>query len=134
MRENYYLDDGTYSASQIVILMVQRALEGRGKDVAADLLRQLPEPAEAREFRLKLKARPDPNPTLTLSHHRTQLMADFHKPSRQLPWASMRPLASQLRPCAARALPPNSPKDSAFLDAGAGAGFPGAGRGGAGQI
>jgi hypothetical protein len=60
MRENYYLDDGTYSASQIVILMVQRALEGRGKDVAADLLRQLPEPAEAREFRLKLKARPYP--------------------------------------------------------------------------
>ncbi len=71
MRENYYLDDGTYSASQIVILMVQRALEGRGKDVAADLLRQLPEPAEAREFRLKLKARPDPNPTLpfrTIAH------------------------------------------------------------------
>ena len=57
MRENYYLDDGTYSASQIIILMVQRALEGRGKDVAADLLAQLPEPAEAREFRLKLKAR-----------------------------------------------------------------------------
>ena len=57
MRENYYLDDGTYSASQIIILMVQRALEGRGKDVAADLLAQLKEPAEAREFRLKLKAR-----------------------------------------------------------------------------
>ncbi|KAK9839193.1 hypothetical protein WJX81_000583 [Elliptochloris bilobata] len=55
MRENYYLDDGTYSASQIIILMVQRALEGRGKDVAADLLTQLKEPAEAREFRLKLK-------------------------------------------------------------------------------
>ncbi len=57
MRENYYLDDGTYSASQIVILMAQRALEGRGKDVAGDLLRQLPEAVEAREFRLKLKAR-----------------------------------------------------------------------------
>ena len=27
MRENYYLDDGTYSASQIIILMVQRALD-----------------------------------------------------------------------------------------------------------
>lgn len=27
MAENYYLDDGTYSASQIVIALVQRALE-----------------------------------------------------------------------------------------------------------
>ena len=74
MRENYYLDDGTYSASQIVILMAQRALEGRGRDVAGDLLQQLPEAVEAREFRLKLQARalmsicgvPYPKPTLTL--------------------------------------------------------------------
>ena len=27
MAENYYLDDGTYSASQIIIALVQRALE-----------------------------------------------------------------------------------------------------------
>ncbi len=42
-------------------------------------------------------------------------MGDFHKPSRQLAWASMRPLASQLRPCAACALPPKVPKTQPFL-------------------
>ena len=55
MKENYYLDDGTYSASQIVIVMVKRHLEGLGKDIYGSLLADLKEPVESSEFRLKLK-------------------------------------------------------------------------------
>ena len=55
MKENYYLDDGTYSASQIVIVMVKRHLEGLGKDIYGSLLADLKEPIESSEFRLKLK-------------------------------------------------------------------------------
>ena len=55
MAENYYLDDGTYSASQIVIEMVRRRLAGEA-DIS-DLLSQLQEPADSREFRLKLQVR-----------------------------------------------------------------------------
>ena len=58
MKENYYLDDGTYSASQIVIVMVKRHLEGLGKDIYSSLLKDLKEPTESSEFRLKLKASP----------------------------------------------------------------------------
>ena len=54
MKENFFLDDGTYSASQIVIEMVRRKREGKG-DIAKDLLEQLKEPLEANEFRLKLQ-------------------------------------------------------------------------------
>ena len=54
MKENYYLDDGTYSASQIIIEMVKRRLEGGG-DVTTDLLSQLQEPTDSREFRLRIK-------------------------------------------------------------------------------
>jgi hypothetical protein len=57
MKENYYLDDGTYSASLILVLMVKRYLEGKGKNVGADLLSQLEEPAESKEFRIKLLVR-----------------------------------------------------------------------------
>lgn len=58
MKENYYLDDGTYSASQIVIIMVKRYLEGKGKDIYSSLLADLKEPVESNEFRLKLKVPP----------------------------------------------------------------------------
>ena len=54
MRENFFLDDGTYSASQILVEMVKRRLEGHG-DLTQELLQELQEPAEAHEFRLKLK-------------------------------------------------------------------------------
>ncbi len=57
MKENYYLDDGTYSASLILVLMVKRYLEGKGKNVGANLLSQLEEPAESKEFRIKLLVR-----------------------------------------------------------------------------
>ena len=59
MKENYYLDDGTYSASQIIIEMVKRRLEGAG-DVSTDLLSKLQEPVESREFRLKIKVQAEP--------------------------------------------------------------------------
>ncbi|KAK9795557.1 hypothetical protein WJX73_007766 [Symbiochloris irregularis] len=54
MKENHFLDDGTYSASQIIIEMVKRRLEGQG-DVTVDLLKDLQEPIESREFRLRIK-------------------------------------------------------------------------------
>jgi hypothetical protein len=59
MRENFFLDDGTYSASQIVIIMVKRALEEgpQGKDIYGNLLGGLKEPVESNEFRLKLRVR-----------------------------------------------------------------------------
>ena len=56
MKENYFLDDGTYSASQIIIEMVRRKLDGAG-DVTVDLLKQLKEPNDSREYRLKIKVR-----------------------------------------------------------------------------
>ena len=66
MKENYYLDDGTYSASQIVIIMVKRALEGLGKDIYSSLLKDLKEPVESSEFRLKLKVSIKPLMSITL--------------------------------------------------------------------
>ena len=57
MKENYFLDDGTYSASQIIVEMVRRRTEGHG-DLTEELLSELKEPAEAHEFRLKLKVYP----------------------------------------------------------------------------
>lgn len=56
MKENFYLDDGTYSASQIVIELVRGREEGKG-DVSEELLKQLKEPADSQEFRLKLRVR-----------------------------------------------------------------------------
>lgn len=56
MKENHFLDDGAYSAVQIIIETVRRRLAGEG-DIAAELLKQLKEPKDAREFRLKITAR-----------------------------------------------------------------------------
>ncbi|CAL5224325.1 g6994 [Coccomyxa viridis] len=71
MKENYYLDDGTYSASQIVIIMVKRALEGLGKDIYSSLLKDLKEPMESSEFRLKLKGD-------NFKEDGQKILADFH--------------------------------------------------------
>lgn len=54
MKENYYLDDGTYSASQIIIELVRGKEAGKG-DVSEELLQKLREPADSHEFRLKLE-------------------------------------------------------------------------------
>jgi len=54
MRENYFLDDGAYSALKIVIEAVRRRLAGQG-DIS-ELLKDLREPVEAMEIRVKIKA------------------------------------------------------------------------------
>jgi phosphomannomutase len=54
MRENFFLDDGAYSALKIVIEAVRRRLAGQG-DIS-ELLKELREPVEAMEIRVKIKA------------------------------------------------------------------------------
>jgi len=54
MKENHFLDDGAYSAVQVIIEMVRQALAGRSKDIGAAILADLPEPLESREYRLKV--------------------------------------------------------------------------------
>ena len=89
MRENHFLDDGTYSASQIIIIMVQRFLEDgpKGKDIYGSLLGGLKEPVESNEFRLKLKARKLP--------HGDARMYPF-------PWSDWQPRAGMHRHYACR--------------------------------
>ena len=57
MKENHFLDDGAYSAVQIIIETVRRRLAGEG-DISIELLKQLKEPKDASEFRLKITVRP----------------------------------------------------------------------------
>ena len=49
--ENYFLDDGAYLATKIIIKAAQLKREGK---VLGDLIADLQEPAEAEEFRLKI--------------------------------------------------------------------------------
>ncbi len=51
MRENYYLDDGAYLATRIVIKAAQLQRDGRK---LGDLIADLKEPAEEAEYRLKI--------------------------------------------------------------------------------
>ena len=53
MKENYFLDDGAYLATRIVIKAAQLKKEGRG---ISSLLEDLQDPAEAKEFRFAIKA------------------------------------------------------------------------------
>ena len=53
MRENYFLDDGAYLCTKIIIKMAQ--LRKEGKDIS-DLTASLKEPVESRELRFKIKA------------------------------------------------------------------------------
>ena len=53
MKENHFLDDGAYSAVQIIIETMRRRLAGEG-DIAAELLKDLKEAKDASEFRLKI--------------------------------------------------------------------------------
>ncbi|KAL0050867.1 hypothetical protein WJX82_008910 [Trebouxia sp. C0006] len=55
MKENHFLDDGAYSAVQIIIETVRRRLAGEG-DIAVELLKDLKEPKDASEFRMKITA------------------------------------------------------------------------------
>ena len=54
MRENYFLDDGAYSALKIVIEAARRRLEGLG--TVSELVAALREPVEAMEIRVRIKA------------------------------------------------------------------------------
>ena len=53
VKENYFLDDGAYSAVQIIIEVVRRKLAGEA-DIMEQLLTELREPVESQEFRLKI--------------------------------------------------------------------------------
>uniref|UniRef100_A0A061R0N2 phosphoglucomutase (alpha-D-glucose-1,6-bisphosphate-dependent) n=1 Tax=Tetraselmis sp. GSL018 TaxID=582737 RepID=A0A061R0N2_9CHLO len=53
MKENFFLDDGAYSAVKVIIEMVRRRISGRG--TISQLLESLAEPVESREFRLKIQ-------------------------------------------------------------------------------
>lgn len=59
MQQNYYLDDGAYSAVRCVIEMVRQAGEGNGRDISSAILADLKEPLESREFRLKVTGEGD---------------------------------------------------------------------------
>ncbi|MBQ9673395.1 MAG: phosphomannomutase/phosphoglucomutase [Ruminococcus sp.] len=52
MKENYFLDDGAYLCTKIIIKMAQLKKEGKTIDM---LLKDLKEPAESREIRFKIK-------------------------------------------------------------------------------
>ena len=52
LKENYFLDDGAYLATRLVIEMARLHQKGLG---IADLLADLSEPAESREFRLAIR-------------------------------------------------------------------------------
>lgn len=51
LRENYFLDDGAYLVTKIIIQMVNLRKEGRA---LADLIAALPESAESRELRYRI--------------------------------------------------------------------------------
>jgi phosphomannomutase len=52
MKENYFLDDGAYLVTKLLIELAKSNLEGRQ---LTDLIANLQEPAESEEFRLKIK-------------------------------------------------------------------------------
>lgn len=53
LKENMFLDDGAYMAVKIVIEMVRRHIEGAGS--IGDIIKDLKEPLEAKEFRIRVE-------------------------------------------------------------------------------
>ncbi len=53
MKENYFLDDGAYLVSQLLVALAKARLAGQR---LTDLITRLQEPQESREFRLKIEA------------------------------------------------------------------------------
>lgn len=51
MRENYFLDDGAYLCTKIIIKMAQMKKQGKNLE---DLIKNLKEPAESREYRFNI--------------------------------------------------------------------------------
>lgn len=58
LKENLFLDDGAYMAVKIVIEMVRRRSEGEGG--ISDIIADLKEPLEAKEFRIRVEAKEFP--------------------------------------------------------------------------
>ncbi|GMH35739.1 hypothetical protein BSKO_03607 [Bryopsis sp. KO-2023] len=58
LKENLFLDDGAYMAVKIVIEMVKRRAEGKGG--ISDIIADLKEPLEAKEFRIRVEAKDFP--------------------------------------------------------------------------
>lgn len=52
MKENYFLDDGAYLATKLLIELARTKLQGK---LLTDLINDLKEPQESEEFRLKIK-------------------------------------------------------------------------------
>lgn len=52
MKENYFLDDGAYLATKLLVELSKARLQGQQ---LTDLIKNLPEPVESEEFRLKIK-------------------------------------------------------------------------------
>ncbi len=52
MKENYFLDDGAYLVTKLLVELAKSKLEGYS---LTDLIAKLPEPEESAEFRLKIK-------------------------------------------------------------------------------
>lgn len=52
MKENYFLDDGAYLATKLLVELAKTKLQGK---LLTDLIKDLQEPAESEEFRLKIK-------------------------------------------------------------------------------
>ena len=52
LKENYFLDDGAYQVAKILIKIAQ--LKAEGRSTVDELIAELPEPAEAIEFRPKI--------------------------------------------------------------------------------
>ena len=52
MKENYFLDDGAYLATKLLVELAKTKLQGK---LLADLISELKEPVESEEFRLKIK-------------------------------------------------------------------------------
>ena len=52
MKENYFLDDGAYLATKLLIELAKSKLEGK---LVTDLITNLREPKESQEFRLKIE-------------------------------------------------------------------------------
>ena len=56
LRENYYLDDGAYLAVKLLIAAAKAKREGKA---IGDLIAKLKQPAESREYRLKIQGTDD---------------------------------------------------------------------------
>ena len=52
MKENYFLDDGAYLATKLLVELAKTKLQGK---LLTDLISDLKEPVESEEFRLKIK-------------------------------------------------------------------------------